>query len=141
MIGTFSAPTADEWPLIFDSWARSFRNSPWAGVVRNCDYQTVSRAAMSEIVDAGARVVVLVNATESGERRVIGYSVSDPKRSIIHYVYVKRDWRGLGAGRELRRDIVSDAELASWSYTYRTSACGKFYRSAKHRPELARIKV
>jgi GNAT superfamily N-acetyltransferase len=114
VIGTFATPTAEEWPFIFDSWARSFRNS---------------------------RVVVLVNATESGERRVIGYSVSDPKRRIIHYVYVKRDWRGLGAGRELRRDIVSDAELAGWSYTYRTSACGKFYRSAKHRPELARIKV
>lgn len=144
MVGEFTTPTAEEWPLIFDSWARSFRNSPWAGVIRNCDYPTVSRAAMSEIVDSGARVTVLVSKTEAGERRVIGYSVSDPTRKVIHYIYVKRDWRGLGMGKRLRQEVVPDNELSKWVYTYRTPACSKFYRDnhgKRHEPVYARMKV
>lgn len=140
-MATFEKPLATEWPLIFDSWARSFRNSPWAGCVRNCDYHDVFRAAMSEIVDGGARVVVLVNPTEDGTRRVIGYSVSDPARKVIHWIYVKRDWRGLGFGRAIRRQIVPDNERSGWVYTYRTDACSRFMRGMKHDKSKACSKV
>jgi len=124
---TFDSPNADEFPLIFDSWARSFEKSPYAGCIRNCDYDQVSRAGMTEIVDR-ARVVVAVQLTPNGQRRVMGYSVSEPDRKVLHYIYVKRDFRGMGVGRSLRRDVCPDADLKSWRYTYRTNASERFLR-------------
>ncbi len=135
-----TSPDASEFNLIFDSWARSFMKSPWAGCIRNCDYDQVSRAAMAELVDRPARVTVAVEDLEDGTRRVLGYSVSEPDRKVIHYVYVKRDARGLGIGRTLRRDVVADADREGWSYTYKTNASDRFLRGLKHQPALARVK-
>lgn len=138
-------PTADEYNFIFDSWARAFRNSPFAGCIRNCDYDDVSRKAMAEIIDRGARVVVMVNTLENGVRRVAGYSVSEPGRKVLHWVYVKRDYRGMGLGRQLRRDVVPDTEVGTWTYTYRTNSSDRFLSALGKRmkwdPTPARIKV
>ncbi len=136
-----TSPTAEEFSFLFDSWARSFMKSPWAGCIRNCDYDQVSRAAMAEIIDRPARVTVAVEDLEDGTRRVLGYSVSEPDRKIIHYCYVKRDARGLGIGRTLRRDVVADADRGEWTYTYRTTAADRFLRGMKHAPASARVKL
>jgi GNAT superfamily N-acetyltransferase len=139
------SPTAEEYPFIFDSWARGFRNSPFAGCIRNCDYDDVSRRTMSEIVDRGARVVVLVNVLPTGERRIAGYSVSEPSRKWLHWIYVKRDYRGMGLGRQLRRDVAADADIGNWTYTYRTKPSDRFLsangRRMKWDPTPARTKV
>jgi GNAT superfamily N-acetyltransferase len=119
-------PTPEEFPFIFSSWAESFMKSPYAGCIRNCDYPEASRRAMAEIIDRGARVTVLVNTLPNGVRRVAGYSVSEPARKILHWVYVKRDYRGMGNGRLLRRDVVADADLDKWTYTYRTHSSDRF---------------
>jgi ribosomal protein S18 acetylase RimI-like enzyme len=139
----FDAPTAEEYPLIFDSWARSFMKSPWAGCTRNCDWDHVSRAASSEIVDRPTtRVTVLVTDTESGERRVIGYSVSEPSRGILHWLYVKRDYRGMGHGRRLLTEVIGNAPpRTKWVYTYRTNASEKFLRGMKHDRRHACVKA
>lgn len=137
----FDTPTAEEFPLIFDSWARCWMKSPWAGTVRNCDYPTVSRASMSELIDRpGTRVTVLHTVTDDGVRRVVGYSVSEPSRHIIHWLYVKRDFRGLGNGRRLLAEIVGTTDKRLWSYTHKTNACNKFFRGLTHDPAPARVK-
>lgn len=127
------SPAADEFNFIFDSWARAFRNSPYAGCIRNCDYDEVSRKAMSEIIDRGAKVSVMVEVLPSGERRIAGYSVSEPERKILHWVYVKRDYRGLGLGRQLRREVVADKDIGGWSYTYRTNTSDRFLSAGGRR--------
>lgn len=133
-------PEAEEYALVFDSWARSFRNSKYAGCIRNCDYDDVSRKAMSEIVDRGARVVVLVTTTEKGDRRVAGYSVSEPDKKLIHFIYVKRDYRRMGLGRLLRRDVVADSEHRGWRYTYKTNASERFLHRMEWDPTPVRTK-
>jgi len=83
----FDIPTAEEFPLIFDSWARCWMRSPWAGCVRNCDWDTTTRATASEIIDRkGTRVTVLYTVTPEGVRRVMGYSVSEPARHVLHWL-------------------------------------------------------
>lgn len=123
----FDTPNADEFPFIFDSWARSFRDSPYAGCIRNCDYDHVSRAGMAEIIDR-AVVTVAVQDTPDGQRRIAGYAVYEPDRKVLHYIYVKRDFRGMGVGRSLRRLVCQDVDLKSWRYTYRTNASERFLR-------------
>jgi hypothetical protein len=54
----FSAPTAEEFDFVFDSWIRSFKKSPWAGCVSNAMWFDVQRSTIREILDRGAQVVV-----------------------------------------------------------------------------------
>ncbi len=130
------SPEADEFNFVFDSYARSFKKSKWAGCVPNHLYDSVSRACMSEIIDRGARVVVAVEG-EDGARRIVGYSITEPVKKTVHYIYVKRDLRGLGIGHRLL-DEATDGDLAGWVYTHKTGACDRFFRGMLWEPQGAR---
>ena len=124
-------PHADEYSLVFDSWARSFRKSPWAGCIPNQLYPSVQRTAMTDIMDRGAQVLVAVTPIEGQEdqfpevRRVMGYSVSEPAKKLLHWIYVKDDFRGFGVGHQLLRATCGDGD-DEWTYTFRTYASTKF---------------
>lgn len=132
-------------PLIFDSWARSFRKSPWAGCVPNHLWDMVSRAAASEIIDRGATVICAVTPIEGREdeypevRRVMGYSVSEPEMRTLHWLYVKDDYRGGGVGKALLEKTCGDGH--GWSYSHKTKASTKFLGPAfQWNPTSARVK-
>ena len=142
----FDAPTAAEMPLVYDAWANSFRKSPWAGCILNKDYPTVSRNAISEILSRGARVICAVVDLPDGGRRVSGYSVSEPQ--ILHWLFVKLDYRGMGIGRQLlaetvkdwKTDSVYDAGHPPWKYTHRTRSSARFLGPGwTHDPVPARV--
>lgn len=135
----FDSPTADEYPLVFDAWARSFKKSPWAGCVPNHMWDAVSRATASEIINRGARVVVACAELDDGTRRVMGYSVSEP--GVLHWLFVKRDYRGMGVGRALLAQTMGTGP-GKWKYTHRTRASQHFLGPAfVHDPTSARVKA
>lgn len=133
----------EEYAFVHDSWARSFQKSPWAGCVPNHLYPSVSRAAQQEILDRGAVIWVAYVELENGTRRVMGYSVSEPDRNILHWLFVKRDYRGLGVGTALLKQTVERFDKNKERvYTYRTRASAGFLGNAyKHKRELACIKA
>ncbi len=121
----FDAPTADEFPLVFDAWARSFKKSPWAGCVPNHLWDSVSRAMASEIINRGAEVTVACIDLPEGGRRVMGYAVTEP--GVLHWLFVKRDYRGMGVGRALlAQSCPGDGAM---KYTCRTRASTGFLGS------------
>jgi GNAT superfamily N-acetyltransferase len=128
----FDSPRADEFPFIFDSWARSFRKSPWAGCVPNHLYDQVSRATSAGIIDRGARVIVAVAPLPDGDRRVMGYAVSESE--VLHWLFVKRDFRRMGVGRALLEETtrawprcsVFDEGHGPWKYTHKTRVSAVF---------------
>lgn len=137
-------PRADEFKIVFDAWANSFRKSPWAGCVPNNLWDQVSRAVATDILDRGARVVVAVTPIAGREdeypavRRVMGYSVSEPDKRVLHWIFVKKDYRGTGVGRTLLHDAAPDGE---WTYTFRTRASTKFLGERfRWDPVAARVK-
>jgi GNAT superfamily N-acetyltransferase len=138
---TFDSPTADELSLVFDSWANSFKKSPWSGCVPNHLWAELSRAAIADIIDRGARVLVAVQELPEGGRRVLGYSVSEPAKNVLHWLYVKGAYRGLGVGRALLAETCTPGE---WTYTHRTRASDKFLRCTPARfrwdPVPARVR-
>lgn len=140
----FDAPQPDEFPLIYDSWAKSFRKSPWAGCVPNHLWPSTSRATTSEILNRGARVIVAVEDIEAG-RRVLGYSVSEPATQCLHWLFVKRDFRGIGLriGTQLLAETTRDwPRDKAWLYSHRTNASSRFLGAAwRHEPKLARVKA
>lgn len=120
----FDSPRADEFALVYDAWARSFKKSPWAGCVPNHLWDSVSRATSTEIIERGARVVVAYADLPDGGRRVMGYSVSEP--GVLHWLFVKKDYRGCGVGRELLAETVRTFPEGDRRYTHRTRASSRF---------------
>ncbi len=135
-----TTPSAAEYPFIMDSWARSFMKSPWAGCIPNSMYADVSRACISEIIDRGAEGIVAVEG-EGESRRVCGYFVTEPRRQILHFVYTKRDLRGLGIGRKLLEYALQATNPSDWTYTHKTKASDKFCRGMSWDPRGARVKA
>lgn len=124
----FDAPTAEEYPLVFDAWANGFKKSPYAGCIPNRMYDDVSRAVIAEILDRGALVIVAAQPLPDGRRRVMGFSVSEPGKRVLHWLYVKRDYRGVGIGAALLQETCPDT--SAWKYTFRTKASDGFLRRA-----------
>jgi ribosomal protein S18 acetylase RimI-like enzyme len=140
IVDAFDAPTAEEYSLIYDSWARSFRKSPWAGCVPNHLWDGVSRACIAELLNRSL-IVVAVKQLENGTRRVMGYSVSEP--GVLHWLYVKDDFRGMGVGKALLQAVTHGWE--QHVYTHRTRASDKFLHRASGTswiwdPVLARVR-
>lgn len=139
----FDSPRADELVLIFDSWARSFRKSPWAGCIPNHLYDQVSRACITELLTRGAKVIVAVAELEDGGRRVMGYSVSEPEDGVLHYLYVKHDYRLPGSPVEtalLAETTRAFAPDKPRRYTHKTVALSRLLRGWEHDPVPARVK-
>lgn len=142
----FDYADADELPLVFDSWSKSFKKSPWAGCIPNHLYPEVSRAGISEILDRGAKVLVAYIDLPDGARRVMGYSVSEPEKKILHWLFVKRDYRmpGWQVGTALldrTLAMAGEGRLEQWTYTYRTPASAKFLGPFfTHDPAPARVR-
>lgn len=121
-----TSPEPNEYGLIFDSFANSYRKSPWAGTVPNHLWPLVSRTLTEELLARGSVVLVGVTPVEGadpGVRRVVGYSISQPDRKVLHYLYVKRDYRGLGMGRKILNATCPEGQ---WYYTCRTRASSGF---------------
>jgi hypothetical protein len=121
----FDLADETEYPLVFDAWANSFRKSPWAGVVPNHLWPQTSRAMINDILARGARVLVAAVPLETG-RRVAGYSVSEPDKNVLHWLFVKQDFRlpGLQLGTQLLNETCPGNE--PWTYTCRTKASTRF---------------
>ena len=142
IVDAFDLPADDELVLVYDSWARSFRKSPWAGCVPNHLWDGVSRACISELLSR-SRVIMAVKNLDDGKRRVLGYSVSEP--GALHWLYVKDDYRGLGVGKSLLEVTVNTPPWDQFVYSHRTRAADKFLRRASEHawvwdPVLARIR-
>lgn len=138
----FDRPAADEWPLVFDSWARSYRKSPFAGCIPNHLYDEVSRASFNDIIARpGARVIVATTELPEGGRRVMGYVVTEPARNCVHWAFVKQAYRRLGVGRALLAEAIKDFSAGKKFYTHRTPVSQKFLRDGfTWDDSIARIK-
>lgn len=153
---TFDTPTADEFKFVKDSWANSFRKSPWAGCIPNHLYDQVSRETIRSILDRGALVLVAVTPIAGQEdefpavRRVMGYSVSEPQKGVLHWLYVKagpdgNGYRGMGVGRSILDKTVALFAGHAFTYTFRTRVSERFLNSVvpgvfRWDPVPARIK-
>lgn len=125
-------------PFVWDSWLRSYRESPWAGVIPNNLYREVTQAVITELRARGAIITLAVRRDDPNE--ILGYVCHErvPGGVAVHYVFIKDAVRRQGLASEL----LSHARL-SWPqgtrkfYTFRTRAAS-YFPDWKHEPAIAR---
>lgn len=128
--------TPDEMDFVLDSWLKSYKFSPWAGVQENHKYFVNQREAIEALLARGA---VLTVAEWPETERVAGYICHEHKDSVdvVHYVYVKDHWRKMGVGKSLVNHVSRGGQLI---YTFRTRASKYILPGAVFAPEIARRK-
>jgi RimJ/RimL family protein N-acetyltransferase len=114
--------------FIIDAWKRSFEGAP---AVRGADrehYRQEMTRAIRRLLD---RATVRVACDPKDEDTIVGFCAftsPDPDHAELHYVYVKRDFRGIGVMRELTSGVPITAYTfktpdfhapASWRFTPR----------------------
>lgn len=118
MIKTGS-PRVEEMPLIYDSWISSYRRSPWAGVIRNDKWhEFMSDTVRNLLIDS---TVICGFPQDDAVRRVVGYVVVQ-KPNILHYVYVKQKYRGIGVANQLIEAATGFLGCETGIYTFKTKA-------------------
>lgn len=136
---------SDDFKFIFDSWLRSWRESPWAGVIPNNLYFPLTRSTIEQLVARGAEFVIACLAADP--ERILGwicYEQTGPK-AVVHYIYVKDPYLPLGIGDALVGQIPGQ-KPGFFTFRYRqvTDACqplrSKDREGWVHAPEIARRK-
>ncbi len=122
--------------FIMSSWKRSWRVSPWAGVIRNDQYYDVMRDTIEGLVVRGATFQVAVLASRPD--RILGWSCEERLPDglcCIHYIYVKDPYLRMGIGEKL---VESAAGTKPGLYTFRTRQVAEACQGWRHAPEVAR---
>lgn len=101
--------TADA-PFIFSSWLKSYRvGSALARDVVRPVYFAQHHRMVERLL---ARGRVLVAADAEGPQNILGYAVGEHigPVAVVHYLYVKAPFRGIGIGQTLAQVMVSGLE-------------------------------
>ncbi len=123
-----------EYPFVVHSWLRSYRGSRHVGAILPKDYWGVYLNTV-EYCLANSTVNVVVPA-EDGQDLVVGYCVAseyvpganpsitplleNSRRPVIHYLYVKDDFRRMGVGTELLAHTLRRTRGHGAMYTFQS---------------------
>lgn len=138
----FRPAYSGDFAFIFDSWLRSWRKSPWAGIIPNNMYFPVTRSTIEQLVGRGAQFEVACLAADP--ERILGWICHEQSGpdAVVHYIYVKDPYLPLGIGEALV-ERASGNKPGFYTFRYRqvVDACQPQGKDGwRHVPEIARRK-
>jgi GNAT superfamily N-acetyltransferase len=110
----------DDLGYVIDTMGRSLR--PEYPDMRTSDFAGWIRARISRVLDAGAEILI----AHDGEapELIRGYVVFDP--TVLHYLFIRAEFRGEGLGRRLLEATGLKGELVCTHLT----AAGRRYKAS-----------
>ena len=138
----FRAIDPSEVNLVLDSWARSFRNSDYAGTVPNHLWYPTVRETVASLISRGAKLEAVVVGGRVWAWLCYEHKPSgDATDVVLHYGYTKDPFRRQGLMRQLVARAL-DSCAGSVFYTHRTRHSRYMVpKSAIFAPEIARRKA
>lgn len=85
-------PFSDE-EFVFHSWLKTYRNSPFAEGIRSSLYYPSQHRVIEQII---ARSTVLMAVSKEDGNHIFGYIVFEKDPPVLHWMYVKYSYRGMG---------------------------------------------
>jgi GNAT superfamily N-acetyltransferase len=126
-----------DYNFVLSSWAHSFKGSPWAGVVPNNDWHASMKNIIDQLQTRGSEVVMAV--ADDDRDQIMGYVCYEKSLAgipVIHYIFVKDDFRREGLGTALL-GVTGNGSLI---YTFRTEDSQYLNKMGTHVPAIARRK-
>lgn len=104
--------TADV-PFLYNSWLKSYRDSPSVTSIPNTLYYAGQHAVIEKLFETpDVETVIACNPEDEGQ--IYGYVVAAP--GVLHWLYVKHTFRGHGVGKMLLAEMGLSKEFF---YTHR----------------------
>lgn len=124
-------------PFIFNSWLKSYRGANAAKNISNPVYFDFQHQAIESLLK---RSQVFVLCSPDDQSQVFGYVVCEKLEDIdiVHYIYIKYAFRGMGLGQMLLKHANIDAQVGGF-YTHETHSTVKLAQNSKfvYNPYLA----
>lgn len=97
--------------FVYNSWLKSYRDSAFANEIAADIYFKWHAELIQRILD---KAKIFIAAASEDSDVILGYLVTERKsgKNIVHYVYVKRAFNGLGICR-LLFNLIGPIEYAS----------------------------
>ena len=92
--------------FVYATWIKSFRDSPYARAIPTPLYTIGQRSRICAILD-GAETIIHVACDPDTPELIYGYAVWG-NRDMLHYVYVKGQYRKLGIAKALLQDKLHE---------------------------------
>jgi GNAT superfamily N-acetyltransferase len=128
--------------FVLDSWAKSFRASPWAGVIPNHLYYDVFHESVEQLLARGTKIQIA--CAKHDPSRILGWVATEKVRDgqAVHFIYVKDPFRRRGLASHLLEQTVGTQDREGrYFYTYRTRDSGYLFGTDwTFAPEIARRK-
>jgi hypothetical protein len=95
-------------PFIFNSWLKSYRDSPAVKNVPNTVYYAEHHKVIEEVL-ASKSLMILVACNKEDQDQICGYIVAEltPELSVIHWLYCKHTFRKLGIAKLLESSLMN----------------------------------
>lgn len=100
--------TDEDTAFVYDSWLKSYRQSPDACRMTRDVYMRTQKRIIAECLSRGT-LIVACNPTD--RRQIYGYSCVEYTRIgfVFHWIFVKYPFRKLGFARELIELLIQNA--------------------------------
>lgn len=122
--------TAEDIPFVFNSWLKSYRESPQVVGIPNTIFYDKFHKVIEEIIP---KSVTIVAHDPEDPKLIYGYIVVEytGKDLVFHWAYVKHPFRGFGLGKALEQEILTISH-DKVVYTSRTRTTDSLMRSRNY---------
>ena len=99
--------TQSDEAFLYNAWLKSYKDSPWGKPLINDIFYTNHKEIVKKLLSTSD---VLLAVNPQNPDQIYGFAVLEksPKVSLIHYVYVKYNFRKLGLARKLVEAMEPD---------------------------------
>lgn len=103
--------TPSDLNFIYNSWLKSYRNSPWAANVPSAVYFKIHHDLIEALIQRSSCVVA---CDSEDPDQILGFAIVEQRRDlkIAHYVYVKQPYRRIGVATTLL-GVFGDIDFSS----------------------------
>jgi GNAT superfamily N-acetyltransferase len=103
----------EDWNFVYATWLRSFkRSSYFAKHIQDALFFENHHKIVEAILRRGALVRVATPAEDPAT--ILGYLVGEGE--VVHFIYVKKSFRGFGVARSLLSQTSHDSQFSHWTY-------------------------
>lgn len=127
----------EDYNCILSDWAKSYKGSPWAGTVSNNHWHRTVKDTIDSLLSRGASVLLAV--ADDDTTQILGWVCYEKSASgvfVLHYIFVKDDFRGDG----IAPSLLAKAGNEPCIHTHKTRDCKYLCGLGDYVPAIARRK-
>lgn len=109
--------TKEDLPFLYNSFLKSYRDSPAVKSVPNSIYYAGQHAIIETII-ASPHATIFIACNPDDIQQIYGYALGEmhDTTAVVHWIYCKHPFRGNGIGTALVGALIKDAQTIYYTH-------------------------